>query len=640
MNYDATLTTNGSIIHLMIVWSKAESYKDSIVQDLQNHFEILRIFHGKWEQSKFLDNYFVFYSHSQHHRERRNYVSLLENKIKVCGDGDFWIVVFRDNNPQFETRETSSGSRIVNKRVFDKKTQYRELAGGGHRIHGSDDAWETNKDLTILFGMNTVDFCKHFGITDRQETSAHSTEEVIWNRNCVGVDGYKSIEELFYVLNNTIEYVVLRNHEVLPEEYTVEGHGDIDLLVANKNYAAYLTLARPVFKESYRVYHIINIAGKEVPFDFRYVQDNYYCPKWEQDILKTRVMSKDLFYVPSPEHQFYTLLYHAYIQKWEIKPDYFPKLTSYGEAINITFSKDVKDAVGLLDQFMLPRHYEYIRPDDKSVLYNKKNLQHSEVAYRYGKCIKQLDFFEDPFGHFYSAVFENENSFVKIGTDWLLENECNILKALDGSNYIPGIIRFEKLGDNLSLLEESRMPGIPADQFFSIQNHLTPKYVQSFVSSIIGVLKILVEHRIVHRDIMAGNVLVSETEGGCSVSLIDFGWSCLTSDLDKPCSCYLGGINIDKRHKIDNYECSVLLRKLFPRSEYISSISDALKNITYEDYKSYSIVVKKLESAQALSAKTLPFRDRLFLLYRRSQLLRATSNKYIKRILEGVRRKL
>ncbi|MBO7577384.1 MAG: protein kinase family protein [Prevotella sp.] len=634
------MNNKDSIIHLMIIWSKALSYKDYILDDLQKDFTILKVFRCSWEKEKFLDNFFVFYSHSQCHRERNDYRRILENKVNVCGDGEFTAIILKDDHPLFEERETSGGVRKVNTRVFDKKYAYREMVGGGHRIHSSDDAWETNKDLTILFGKNTEDFCRKFNLADLSIERTGLPEEDEWKHNCLGVGGYHSISELFYVLNNTIEYVVLRNHEVLPEEYTVEGHGDIDLLVANKNYAAYLTLARPVFKESYRVYHIINIAGKDVPFDFRYVQDNYYCPKWEQDILKTRVMSKDLFYIPSPEHQFYSLLYHAYIQKWEIKPDYFPKLASYGETINVTFSKEVEDAVRLLDQFMLPRNYEFVRPDDKSVLYNKKNLQYSEIAFRHGECIKQLDFFEEPFGHFYSAVFKKDNSFVKIGTDWLLENECSILKALDGSHVVPSIIRFEELGNNLSLIEESRVPGIPVDQFFCVQHHLTLRYIQSFVSSIIGVLKYLVEHQIVHRDIMAGNILVSETNGGCSVSLIDFGWSCSISDLNKPCSRYLGGINVDKRHKIDSYECSLLLKRLFPRSEYVGRVSTALKSITFEDYMSSSAVVNKLENALALSNKTIPIKDRLFLLYRRGQLYRSASNRFVRRLLKGVRRRL
>ena len=73
--------------------------------------------------------------------------------------------------------------------VFDKKQQYREWTGGGHRIHASDDEWETNKDLTLLLGQNIEDFINHTPICNISEEELH--------QNCIGVNGYKSIKELF-----------------------------------------------------------------------------------------------------------------------------------------------------------------------------------------------------------------------------------------------------------------------------------------------------------------------------------------------------------------------------------------------------------------------------------------------------------
>ena len=124
-----------SCLHLMIIWSKAQSYKEYILDDLQKDFTILKVFRCNWEKEKFLDNFFVFYSHSQCHRERNDYRRILENKVKVCGDGEFTAIILRDDHPLFEERETSGGVRKVNTRVFDKKYAYRELVGGGHRIH-------------------------------------------------------------------------------------------------------------------------------------------------------------------------------------------------------------------------------------------------------------------------------------------------------------------------------------------------------------------------------------------------------------------------------------------------------------------------------------------------------------------------
>lgn len=634
------MNNKASIIHLLIIWSKAQSFKDHIVDDLQKEFEILKVFRCKWEKEKFLDNYFVFYSHSQCHRERNDYRRILDNKVKVCGDGEFTAIILRDNNPLFEDRQTSSGVRKVNTRMFDKKCKYREMTGGGHRIHSSDDAWETNKDLTILFGMNTEDFCQKFNLADLsiERTGLPEVEE--WKHNCVGVGGYQSISDFFYVLNNTIEYVVLRNHEVLPEEYTVEGHGDIDLLVANRNYVAYLTLAQPVFKEPYRVYHMINIAGKEVPFDFRYVQDNYYSPKWEQDILKTRVMSKDLFYVPSPEHQFYTLLYHAYIQKWEVKSDYIPKLTHYGKQINIDFKDSPDLAVGLLDAFMLPRNYEYIRPNDRSVLYNKKNLQYSKVAFRHGECIKQMNEFDEHLGSYYCAVFKKESTYIKIGTDWLIQNERRHLDALKDCGFTPKVLCYEQVDSRLTLLEETAMTGIPASDFFSIPENVSSTFIRSFIKKFINLLITLSKKEMLHRDLLSDNVLVSKKMGACEIALIDFGWACKITEMDKPCPVGLGGIGVALENKFDSYECARLLQRLFYKSSYVDSLCKVLFALTREDYKDSSNVICKLEEVAKKAEGSMPITDRVYLTYRKYRLYLSACNKQLNILSRKIKRRL
>lgn len=637
---DEMMTQKESVIHLMIIWSKAQSYKDYILDDLQKDFVILKVFCCQWDKEKFLDNFFVFYSHSQSHRERNNYRRLLENKVNVCGDGEFTAIILRDDHPLFEERETSGGVRKVNTRVFDKKYAYREMVGGGHRIHSSDDAWETNKDLTILFGMNTEDFCQKFNLADSSVERESLPEEEEWRHNCLGVGGYRSISDLFYVLNNTLQYVVLRNHEVLPDEYTVEGHGDIDLLVENKNYAAYLTLARPVFKESYRVYHIISIEGKEVPFDFRYVQDNYYSPKWEQDILKTRVMSKDLFYVPSPEHQFYSLLYHAYIQKWEVKADYIPKLTFYGKQIGLNYSHSVDLAIGLLDDFMLPNQYEYIRPNDKSVLYNQGNLKKSKIAFRYGTCIKQMNEIEEAIGHYYCAVFRRDDSYVKLGTNWLIQNERRHLDALKDSDIFPKVLQFEQIDSSYSLLEETAMKGQSAAEFFNICSHLSQRVIRSFVHSVLQAMILMTRQGIMHRDLLPDNIIVNDNKGRCEVSIIDFGWASSFKDLDKPCPKGLGGMGISYENKIDCYECACLLRRLFPHSSYIERIYKVLFSITRDDYKNDSVIVNKMEDLIRMAEAPMLMKDKLYLAYRRCQLMLAVNKQRLLRISNRIKQKL
>ena len=66
-------------------------------------------------------------------------------------------------------------------------------------------------------------------------------------RDLTGTDSWDSLQELFYVMNATVDYVVLRNFECLPEAYTLRGHGDIDLLVHDYDEAVRITCAKRVF---------------------------------------------------------------------------------------------------------------------------------------------------------------------------------------------------------------------------------------------------------------------------------------------------------------------------------------------------------------------------------------------------------
>lgn len=557
-----------SIYHIMVLWANALDQKDFILKDLDSQFEIYKIFHVHWDKESFLDNYTVFYAHSQKHLTYTQYRNLLKGKLAHCGDGDFIAIIFRDDSPIFETRKTSSGERQVNIRVFDKKTQYRKLTGGGHKVHSSDDAWETNKDLTLMFGLNTEDFIQHYSPSSEIESFAS---------NCIGVGGYSSIQQFFYVLNNTIQYVVLRNFECIPDEYTVEGHGDIDLLVENKNYIAYLTLAKPVFPESYRVYHVLTIAGKEVSFDFRNVGDDYYDKPWEETILRNRCLIKSLFYVPCDEDHFYSLLYHAYIQKHEVKQDYVPKLEYLGKSIGIDYRNDQGLAIQLLDSYLRGKKYEYIKPQDKSVVYNEKNLQISDYALRFGHFIKRVKE-TGANGYIYtSLVYEKEKSFIKIGTPWLINNEIPFLKELEKYDCFPHLISEGVEGD-LKKIEISRVPGSNFTDFFKDIRHQRKEYLCSFIDEALKVLFILNENNICHRDFLPSNLMVWEVNGCCRVGLIDFGWAVENNRDVVAHPLHLGGYYRHKDKDSDLYTLGSMLMEQWYDLPYVRRIAKVLRS--------------------------------------------------------------
>ena len=142
----------------------------------------------------------------------------------------------------------------------------------------------------------------------------------------IGVNGWESFEQLFYVLNSTLDYVILRNFENFPD--TVKDHDDIDFLVRDLDKAIYITNASKVFHQIDRVHYKIKVANKDIFVDFRFLGDDYYDYNWQNNILINKVLTNNNFYRPTDENYFYSLIYHVLIHKTFIAPDYYNKLTN------------------------------------------------------------------------------------------------------------------------------------------------------------------------------------------------------------------------------------------------------------------------------------------------------------------------
>lgn len=521
------------MVHLMIIWSNALMQKDYIIKEINKDFRIIQSFNIKWDKKRFKDNLAVFYSHSLKDKSSEEASKIIKNKCKRVGDGTFYALVFEDSIPNLVERETTSGIRTVNAHVFDKKIAFRKLTGGGSLIHSSDDEWETNKDLTLLFELNLPDFLKKY------DKGTPSLE--YFNKNCLGIGGYESIQQLFYVLNNTIKYCVLRNHECIPDEYTVEGHGDIDLLVEHRNYAVRLTKALPVYpQKEYRVYHIIKIAGKDIPFDFRFVGDNYYDPKWENDILETRVMQKNLFYTPNSMHQYYSLLYHAYVQKPYVKNDYFAKLSMYASKADVEYKESATSSIQQLNRFIEDNNYKYVQPYDKTVFYNNKNLNSvyvwncfkKNVAFSELKPILENNYSLSNF-YYFKGKYEGREVFIKyggIGETCLNEYE-RTRKVFD--------LYPQHFVEPIAIEQNDRDYYIISEwvDSVSIEDYLknaTQQQISDIKQQLIEIYNALLKADVMHRDIRPDNLLVT----GNTLKLIDFQYA-LDRTNPKELSCVL-----------------------------------------------------------------------------------------------------
>lgn len=354
-------------LHLFIIWENARDKQNEIIEDIKKNFKILNIYEMKWDKEHFSNNLSRFYGTN---------LPKGSGKETHCGTGEFLLIIVKDTNPIYEERQTSKGGKTVNTNMFDKKEQYRKLTGGGHKIHATNDEKETNHDITLLLGKNIEDYIK-------ENNSEWDGKIIQKNNNLIGFQEWKSVSQMFYALNNCIEYAILRNYEALPDEIYENDHNDIDIICKSLEDVAYVLNAVPEFKEEYRVHYKTKVEGKIAYFDLRHIGDNYYYEKIEERILANKIYNPKGFYTVNQEDYFYTLLYHALIQKKEFKNDYKEKLKKLDLEKRIDENTTEKQYVEILKKWLKENDYIITYPIDKSVIMNDDILKYFEpVLYR------------------------------------------------------------------------------------------------------------------------------------------------------------------------------------------------------------------------------------------------------------------
>ena len=359
-------------LHIIIIWSKAIYIKDNIIEDLSELFDILEVYEITWDKEYFTKNLSRFYGEKLPvpHLYKRwysgNFYQRTSYKERQVGNGPFTLIIIRDNYPIFEQRNTNKGSSRVNINIFDAKEKYRKWTGGGHLIHTTNDIRESRHDLALLFG-------KTYEYLIQELKNNWDGEMKYLKQNIVGYDGWNDLNQLLIILNETVNYVVLRNFVGFPESYVSSEHGDIDILTDKYNEIIYVSNAIPVFHSKYRVHYYVNIGEEQIYFDFRFIGDNYYDSNWETSIISNRQLIRG-FYIPCEEDHFYSLLYHGLIHKKELALDYMTKLADMSknspQPILIESKTETKTLTKRLIKFVNQKKYKITVPDDLSVYFN------------------------------------------------------------------------------------------------------------------------------------------------------------------------------------------------------------------------------------------------------------------------------
>lgn len=210
---------------------------------------------------------------------------------------------------------------------------------------------------------------------------------------------FDRIDDFFVLLNGAgINYLVLRNHENLhdPEIY-VDGHADIDLLCDSPQSIVELTGALPIVPSQSRtnddgIHYRIYVHNKPVQLDLRHVGDGYYCTKWENDLLERKV-EKNGFYVMNDEDYFYTLAYHAIIQKRSLSHEYLNRLSHMAEGLSLQVDHyDQSSFLHLLQEYMSSHGYRFTYTQDYMVPNRFHLVDHQMIDRDATLCLKHCLF--------------------------------------------------------------------------------------------------------------------------------------------------------------------------------------------------------------------------------------------------------
>lgn len=537
-------------IHLFIIWEKARGNYEKILNDITFRFKVLDIYKITWSPSKFAENLSRFYGQN---------LPQNSHKEKHCGKGEFVLIIVEDSNPVYEDRKTSKGWEKVNVNIFDSKQKYRDWTGGGHKIHATNSVKETKHDIILLLDISLDDYlCK--------KSEKTFEKEIYLKKDLYGSCGWKSLQEVFYCLNETISYVVLRNYEQFFNDIILTEHTDIDLLCENYYNMKLILNSKQVYKKKYRVMNLVKIDNKEIQFDFRYLGDNYYCEKLESNILKDRVKYNG-FYIPNKKEEFISLLYHAIVHKQEIAEDYKEKLL---KKYNFLYKENLTNFserffIEVLENEILKGKYCYIEPKDLSVYFNTRKINASKSIYRHyldlkislksylkkkEEIIKLKNFIN--FKLKYSMKLKKELTEIKkLKLEKIRYFNHKDIGYFSGELF--GKKVFIKFSPNKKIIrnEMEKYTILKKDKNFSEENF--PKYkkiidtkygsllISEFINGkslkeydlkeeqkiilkkeLLNIYRVLKNNNLIHRDINPSNIYIEEFRGDIKIKLIDF----------------------------------------------------------------------------------------------------------------------
>ena len=202
--------------------------------------------------------------------------------------------------------------------------------------------------------------------------------------------GWKNFEEFIEVANKSLNWLVLRNFEYLPNDF-FNNDKDVDVLCEDlEQFVNTMKLTKRSWGIS--AYETV-ISNKVVPFDVRFLGDGYYDKLWEYKMLKNKVHTADAVPRMNDEDCFYSLIYHSKIQKHEVKEVYRTRFYALANSLNIAnYDEECIDnneyIANILNKFIKLHCYTYSVPIDRNVTKNEEFFDLLDDAVKYGVVFK------------------------------------------------------------------------------------------------------------------------------------------------------------------------------------------------------------------------------------------------------------
>ena len=503
-----------SELHLIVLWQNARYKQDEIIEDIKKNLDIIECIEITWTPKNVASNFTRFYGVK---------LDSGSGKEQECGTGSFILVTALDKSPNYGFVETSRGYEWVNTNLFNLKEKYRSWTNGGHKIHTTNSPEETNHDITLLLGENYEDYLKS------APKSWNGKIKKI-NLDIVGTNGWESLSQLFYTLNATTNYAVLRGLENVDISKS-QPKDDIDIFTDEYQNLCFIVNGIPRVNPS-RPHFLTKIGDGFAYIDIWNANNDYYDRNWSRNMLSTRVLKDNVYYLDT-QNAFFEFIYHCFMHKKVMKNSYPESAKTLYENWAKAEGKAVEalnfdSYLGLLKTFMAQNEYGFIKPKDKTVYYNEDLLYSKEKIDWLMKnyFLKDVELYKpsEKSGaecqYFKGKTKDDEAVFVKWGGyGSICKNEFKKMEVLyknNPKNFLKPYY-YKNDGDLKNIVMEF-VEGENLRDLIENEN-LNDEQKNLVINDLESIAKSLQEEKIVHRDILLRNFILAK-DG--HLKLIDF----------------------------------------------------------------------------------------------------------------------